>query len=84
MLMKGRSGRSWTTSRLVWLACLLPLLALLSSQFAIYCDEQGDCSPAVRLASWLLWPLVGAWVVVLVVLASRGARKLASRARRPQ
>jgi hypothetical protein len=66
----------WTTGRLVWLGCLLPLLGLLGAQFAVYCDENGGCSVPVRIGGWLTLPLIAAWLAVLV------ARRLATAVRR--
>ena len=70
------------TPRLVWLACLLPLLALLSAQFDAYCSEQGECAAPVRVGGWLLWPLLASWLAVLGMLALRGRHRLRTRFRR--
>ncbi len=67
---------------LLWLACLLPLLALLSSQLSMFCNEQGDCALPVQVGAWLLWPLVIAWLIVVTLIVFRGTQRLRRHLRR--
>ena len=66
--------RAPSTGLLVWLAFILPLVALLAAQFAIACDE-GDCSAPELAFSWLVLPLIVAWLAVLVALVIRTVRR---------
>ena len=63
-------GRALTsTATLIWLAIVLPLLALLAAQVQIGCD--GGCSPARDFVGALVLPIAIAWLLVMAVLVGR-------------
>ena len=74
--------RALSTALLVALACVLPLLIVLSSQLRIYCIAQGDCSLPVQVGAWLLVPLIITWTLAMLTLAWRAGRLLLTRSQR--
>jgi hypothetical protein len=63
-------GRVLTsTAALIWLAVVLPLLALLAAQFQIGCES--GCPPPREIVGALVLPLEIAWLVVIAVLVGR-------------
>jgi hypothetical protein len=63
----GRVLTSATT--LIWLAVVVPLLALLAAQFQIGCES--GCSLARDIVGGLVLPLAVGWLVVVAVLLGR-------------
>jgi hypothetical protein len=57
------------THTLIWLAVVLPLLALLAAQFQIGCE--GECSRVRATVGALVLPLAVGWPVVMAVLLGR-------------
>jgi hypothetical protein len=58
---------------LVYLLVLLPLLALITAQFSLDCDDCVWWRDAVTL---LTYPIALLWLVALSVLLWRGGKKL--------
>jgi hypothetical protein len=55
-----------STTTLIWLAVVVPLLALLAAQFEIGCES--GCSLTREIVGGLVLPLVVGWLVVVAVL----------------
>jgi hypothetical protein len=58
-----------STPTLIWLAVVLPLLALLAAQFQIGCES--GCSLAREIVGALVLPLALGWLAVAAVLLGR-------------
>ena len=72
-----------STATLIWLAVVLPLLALLAAQFQIGCES--GCSPTREIVGALWLPIAIAWLSVMAVLVGRLWRRwTASGASRPK
>jgi hypothetical protein len=66
-------GRVLTsTATLIWLAVVLPLLALLAAQFQIGCES--GCSPAREIVGALVLPIAIAWLLCFRLVASKTLR----------
>ena len=63
-----------STSTLLVLAVVLPLLALIAAQFQIGCSE-GGCPPWRDVVGLLALPLAVAWLATLALLIARGLRR---------
>lgn len=63
-----------STQFLVLLAVVLPIFVALSTMAGFGCSE-GACGILASLLDALWLPLVGAWLIVLVVLLSRALTK---------
>jgi hypothetical protein len=71
-----------STFVLVMLACVLPLVVLVSSQLRFPCVDDAACRPAEQVGAWLLVPSIVAWFVVVLTLVIRAGRRRWKRARR--
>ncbi len=62
------------------LLAALPLLALITAQFQVYCQD--GCGLGWTVVSWLWVPLIVLWLALAVVVIVSAVRFLVRRSRR--